>query len=375
MYKPMPTQIEDRDKMLAYRHALLWAEAGTGKTITAIDAFKEGGFQKQIVLVPMIGLSMWHNELKTDLGHSRVHVIRGGRGAMYQAQSKVLGGGGADAIVTTYDLCRNKNVADLLRKFAFKFDGVQAILDEAQAAKNPESGRGKAVYGPDGLGYCTFMECVDDAHVMSGDFVMNYSVDWYPHLKFARPDLLAHYNVDTYQKFMDTFCVVERKRHHPRQQVVKPRPVGDRNEDFLIRLLSDAKVIRRTLAEVEPHLPPVTHRMVDVDVSKVPAIKVKGMTDEQFVAALNNADSELAKIRRLLGIAKAKSVAEYAAEQKPPLLIGAWHRDVVEALSNELFEINPNWVIRTVTGSTSSAERDHIQTGFNDGAVDVIVDV
>jgi len=372
-YEPMPTQIEDRNKVLEYNHAILWAEAGTGKTITAIDAFKVGGYKKMIVIAPKIALTMWHNELRKHLGFKRVQVIRGGRGAMFKQIAKTLGGGGADAIVTTFDLCRNKNVAELLRKFAFQFDGVFCVLDEAQAAKTPDSGRTQAIYGTHQDGQYTFLECVDDALIMSGDFVMAYSNDWFVHLKFARPEILKHYGVETYQKFMDKFCVVERKRHHPKQQVVKPRPVGDRNTDTLIRLLKDCKVIQRTLAEVEPNLPPVTYRHVDVGVSKVPKVKVSGMTDEQFLSALQNPDSELAKIRRLLGLAKVDEFCEYAAGQKPPLLIGAWHTDVVAAIKDALQEHQPNWVVREVTGATSTQDRDHIQEGFNIGTVDVIV--
>ena len=371
MYEPMPTQIEDRDKVLTYQHAILWAEAGTGKTITAIDAFKVGGYNKMIVLAPKLALTMWYEELREHLGFKRVQVIRNGR--MHKMEARVLGGDGVDAIVTTFDLCRNEKVAELLRKFAFKYDGVYAVLDEAQACKTPDSGRSIAVYGQQQDGKYTFLECVDDALLMSGDFVMNYSNDWYTHLKFARPDIMAHYGCDTYEKFMNMFCVVERKRHHPRQQIVKPRAIGDRNSDLLIRLLTDCAVIQRTLDEVEPHLPPATHRLVDIGVSRVPKADIKGMTDAQFVAALNNPDSDLAKIRRLLGLSKVDEFAEYAAEQTPPLLIGAWHRDVIAGIVAAIQDLAPNWVVKEVTGSTSTVDRDHIQAGFNNGSVDVIV--
>ena len=58
-YTPTWHQKEDSDKMLETEHAFLWDDAGTGKTIKALEAFRKGGYDRGVVLCPKLALTMW----------------------------------------------------------------------------------------------------------------------------------------------------------------------------------------------------------------------------------------------------------------------------------------------------------------------------
>jgi SNF2 family DNA or RNA helicase len=390
-YEPTPHQIEDSDAMLEYADALLWADAGTGKTVTAMEAIRKGGFEKVIVICPKLAVSMWKEELEKHLGI----VVKAKTSGSF---AKGEGLHYADALVTTFGIARSwffKKDKALSKVFSdFRCGGVNAhknkdtwrgyengyktvvIIDEAHNLKSIDAKQTMAVfgdllvYGPNHIK--TPFDCVvSPAHSvwqLTGTPVTRYYDDLYTQLKSARPEILTHFGVDTYKKFVDKFC----KTKFVRDGYGKHRKVvcGNTNYALLERLLEACCVIRRTLDEVVADLPPITHRIVDVDYKNVPNISVKDL--DNLIRELNNPDSEMAKIRHLLGNAKVPGVVEYIKEYgRRPLLLGVWHTDVGDAYYDALSKVF-NTVV-TVRGSTPDTERDLIRERFNNGQIDCIV--
>ena len=368
MYDPMPHQVEDSNHLLEYQHGLLWADPGTGKTVTAMEGYRKGGYDGMIVICPKIALDMWAEEVQKHLGLT-YWVFRSGR-----IPKGFWGFSRVRCLITTFDLA--KNFDDLFYDFYSYFrtpdkrSRILGIIDEAHRCKSPTAKRTKAILGPQFKLYGGVLEHCEDVWQLTGTPATSHVNDLYTQLCAARFDLLKHFKVETYDNFVAEFCTTELRRYSkfgPPTRVI----TGSKNLDKLERLLEACRVVRRKLSDVWDDMPGVTYRKMHIDLSE----KVEGignMTDKEIAAALNDPDSPMAKIRRLLGAAKVKGIADYCEEfAMKPTLIGLWHRDAIESLRHEL--IAKGQKVRTVTGSTPDREREVIKNQFNEGTIDFLV--
>lgn len=371
-YNPLPHQDEDSNAMLEFHNALLWADPGTGKTLTAMEAALRGGYKKLVVLCPPIAISMWVEEL-------RKHMAPG-----YYAYARRLGmpppkkhaAMNADAFITTYSLAEKHSrfIKDFIS--GRPNEGIERpksalIMDEAHFIKNREAKRTKAILGPFSTGGDgTLAGEFTDVWQLTGTPITRYSDDLWTQLMCACPEIMAAHGAETYQKFLDKFCRVKYVQYTPRS----PRRLvvaGNKNMDALQKLLADAGAIRRRLEDVVENLPAITHRVIDIPVTKVETVNALSPKE---VKHLDNPNSGLSKVYRLLGMAKAEGVAKYVSEfGRRPVLVGYWHTTVREAIREELEKLNPNWVIEVVSGQTPPDKREEIRERFNAGEIDVLL--
>lgn len=379
---PAPHQVEDSDALLEYEHGFLWADPGTGKTLTAIEGFRKGGYRRMVVICPKIAVEMWHENLTTQLGMKYVQPIRSGR---LPKRCLTKDGRGrppiqmADALIVSEGVITNKNVQGIIRDFALQCDirskkptdekePCLLVVDESHYFKSVTAKRAQALHGVrsnliGGIAYY-----FTDVWQLTGTPITRHADDLFMQLHAYRKDILKHYNVETYQKFTDKFCVQKMKKfapHMPARLVV----TGSRNQQLLAQLLKDCRVIRRRLRDVIDGLPPLTERVIEVGYKNVENVHFKNPTD--LIRELNKPDSHAAKVRRQLGIAKVHDIAEYILEHgDKPVLIGYWHTDVRMELIAALEE---HGTIAVISGSTGPKEREDIIAKFNMGLIDYLI--
>lgn len=379
-YIPTPHQVDDSNDLLEYEHGFVWADPGTGKTVTAMEAFRKGKFDRMLVICPKIAVSMWVEEIVKHLEIARedIRIIRSSRMPKGKTKPFYL----CKVLITTVDLAGKSEVGAMIRDFAwgkdssgFKYDRDKkpnsvAILDEAHAFKTPTAKRTQAVHGRlvgDGVGGL-LLGNYEDVWQLTGTPITRHADDLFIQLAPYRREILKAYNVETYDKWVNEFCVVQHKRFTPNgrlQRVI----TGSKNERKLKAVLESCKVIRRKLSDVVDDLPPITYRDFTTDARGVKGVQIKDQTD--LIRELNKPDSHVATVRRLLGIAKAADVAAYLTEYgRKPVLVGTWHREVTEELMKWL---EPEHKVAKIDGSTSGAARTQIIKDFNNGRIDFLL--
>ena len=188
------------------------------------------------------------------------------------------------------------------------------------------------------------------------------------------------------ERFQLKYCVRQRRRVKTKygREVEIQTVVGSRNLDQLNELIFGGDkplAVRRTIQEVHDAMPPLTFNTLQIGLTQSDELKeamktIKGMSITQIAQQLTSSDTHLATLRRLLGIAKVPAAAEVIAERiaddpSTPVLVGAWHREVIDALADALADRKLS--IRRLTGSTSSPRREQIISDFNKGWIDGLV--
>ena len=181
-------------------------------------------------------------------------------------------------------------------------------------------------------------------------------------------------------RFRLRYCITQKKKFSAAQRFPIEVTVGNRNTDELNGLLFGGMAVRRELAEVWAAMPPLTINRLDVQLDLDPELKqmLKSM-DKQ---SLNEIREDIAKneehistMRRKLGVAKVKhSVSEIVDRIEAgikPILVGAWHTDVIDSLIAEL--VDRSLDVGCIDGRVSGDLRDQMVVKFNDGTLDVLV--
>ena len=145
-----PFQIEGVKRLISNTAFLLADEMGTGKTVMTSVALRlllqQGRIHRVLVICPKSILSVWRRHLRDWAKPLSVVVISKGKAARQMAWKAP-----AHVYVTTYDAVRNDCTNGFSLKYSPNHPAAQAggfdaiVLDEAQAVRNPASGRSKAV--------------------------------------------------------------------------------------------------------------------------------------------------------------------------------------------------------------------------------------
>ena len=350
MLTPLPTQIEDADFLVRQRRGCLFSEPGTGKTLTALEAWKQVG-GRLVVVAPPIALGMWAKNIEDHCG-KKAQRIKSGKDKIDH---------GAEAYVMSYAMAG---------KFDLQPDVL--VLDEADALKTLSSERTKAVFGV----RCKMDDClamnVPYVWFLTGTPIRRYADDLYPVLQALWPDHLQEYfGISSLTAFQNKFCVTQLRRFHPRQPM-KATVIGNKNEDQLRDFIYGNKIaVRRTMADVAAYMPPLTIRQVTVDYDN--SEELREATGEAVYAG--ETDPIMAKARRLLGVAKANYVAEYVydvwGQLTCPMLVLYWHKDVGTALADYFAGKDLN--VRKIDGATSQDKRAEAEAVFNAQDCDILL--
>lgn len=347
---PLPTQVADAAYLVRKKRACLFSEPGTGKTLTALEAWKQVG-GKLVVVAPPIALRMWQTNIAEHCGVN-VQRIKTGRDKIDLS---------AEAYVLSYSLAG---------KFDLKPDVL--VLDEADALKTLNSERTKAIFGKN----CGMKDCLaaDVPYVwfLTGTPIRRYADDLYPVLRaLFRDEMAKELTVTSVEGFRGLFCVSQLRRFHPRQPATWT-VIGNKNEDRLREFIYGNEIaVRRTIHDVAAYMPPLTIRTVTVDYDNND--ELKEATGEAVYAG--EQDPIMAKARRLLGVAKSRAVADYVFETwqqlSCPVLVLYWHKDVGNALAG--YFAQRDLVVNKIDGATSAADKQRYEDAFNAQESDILL--
>lgn len=347
---PLKTQVEDAAFLVRQKRACLFSEPGTGKTLTALEAWKQVG-GKLVVVAPPIALRMWQKNIAEHCG-AVAQRIKTGKDKIDPT---------ADAYVLSYSLAGKLPLTpDVL------------VLDEGDALKTLSSERTKAIFGT----RCGMRDCLaegaDYIWMLTGTPIRRYADDMYPVLKALFPDLLAkELGVTSLESFRQMFCVSQLRRFHPRQPATWT-VIGNKNEDDLRSFIYGNDIaVRRTIQDVAAYMPPLTIRTVTVDFDNND--ELREATGEAIDAG--ETDAIMAKARRLLGVAKADHAAEYVIDiwkqLTCPVLVLYWHKDVGSRLQT-LFE-REDMTVHKIDGATSAKDKQKAEDAFNAQECDILL--
>lgn len=358
----MPDQVVDAQLMADGGDLPNYSKAGTGKTLSTLEAFKLAGHQRGLVLCPQIALQMWEEEIKDWVGAS-VKVLRKGSDLP----------NGEDFIVTTFDLAGRSLRRDLYSEFS---DGA-LILDEAHALRRRDSKRTIAVFGEKSDGVGGFMEQFDQVWSLTGTPIMRHHDDLWSQLRPLFPWVLDHYWSLEFEDFVRNFCAVKMKKFHARM-APKLSVIRSQNEPIINKILyKDIGAIRRIAASGLPELAIKEYSPKLGVITSEYARLVNKMTEQDLLKALIAEDEDeehsMQHIWQAVTLAKVKSVSEYleALATDSPILVGVWHNSVGESYMQELQKMGLR--VARVYGATPQGKREEIRNMFNAGELDALV--
>lgn len=363
MRKLMQIQVEDSDRMASEGDLPNYSLAGTGKTLSTLEAFKKAGHKRGLVLCPPIAVAMWEEEIQNWLG-ADVQVLKNGGTTIRKD---------ADFVVCAFDTAKGAQ-----RPYIYKaFNEGALILDEAHYLRRHESKRTCAVFGDYTDGAGGFSEKFDQVWSLTGNPIYRHHDDLWSQLVPLFPDVLDQYGCLEYEDFVRNFCVSKLKQHN-KHMAPKLTIIRSQNEPIINKILyKDIGAIRRKEAPELPEL--IESRLfpqlgvIDSEYAKL----VKSMSEQDLLKALvsSNDDDEymMQQIWQAVALAKVKSASEYIAEcvKTAPVLVGVWHSSVGEAYLDMLTKMGVN--AKRVYGATPQREREAIRDAFNAGNIDVII--
>jgi len=359
----LPHQTEDAAFLAARRFAGNFSGMGSGKTLSALAAVGLVMPAVTIVVCPPIAMDMWKREAE-DFLSVEAQILKTGKTRIDLSMRTVL--------IMSYAIA-TKRVEELKKIRA----GV-LILDESHACKSIKAQRTKALIGGAGLA-----QTVDHTWCLTGTPSTRWNDDLFSFLINAdKHRLQDKIGSLTMERFQLRYCVTQKKKFSRFQRYPTVVTVGNRNTEELHDMLfnGDPIAVRRELKEVWAQMPPLTINRLTVKLDM--SAELKAMLDEiknqsvaQISQQIQNDGPALATLRRELGMAKVKaSVSEIVDRCEAgagPLLIGAWHTSVIDALAIALTK--KELKVGILDGRTPANKRQALQDAFNGGELDVLV--
>tara|TARA_R110000851_G_scaffold174949_6_gene321191 strand:- start:3013 stop:4371 length:1359 start_codon:yes stop_codon:yes gene_type:complete len=339
---------------------------GTGKTITALEAAKQVGNRRMLVIAPPIALPMWHAEATAYLGRE-AQILSTGSTAIRMF---------ASILVVSYAIATTR-AAELIDWVA---DGV-LICDESHALKSPTAKRTSAI-----LGWRGIASSAAYSWMLTGTPITRWNDDVFAFL--CNADLAGvreRLGGITLEKFRLKHTI-RQKRQFAGARFPVDMVVGNRNTELLGEWIYSSDngrgaplALRVDLKEVFENMPPLTvnryNIKLEVDAELRAALKaMETMSVADIASKLASKEPALATVRRQLGVAKVKAAAAEIAERiesGESVLVGAWHTDVIDALEQILSDRGYRCV--TLDGRTSATKKRNLTTAWNTGQLDVLV--
>jgi SNF2 family DNA or RNA helicase len=325
-----------RDFLASRPHALLADQMRVGKTPQAILACEAVRSRRTLVVCPAIAVPQWKREFSRwapDLN---------------------------PATVVSYERARR----DVAALSAIDWDVL--IPDEAHFAKNPESGRTKAIFGKGGLGWSA-----KRIWPLSGTPAPNHAAELWPMMRaFGVVGL-------TYNEFAARYCTIQQ----PGFKITGTR--SDRIPE--LRELLSRFMLRRTRAEVAPDLPDVDLELLFLkpDWSGLGALDMVALEDRLLnipedarLAYLESQFESLAELRNATAAAKAPALADAVIEDINGKLLDqtvvfGWHIKPLELIVERLSSAGISAAL--LTGSATPRQKERVQEDFEAGRVQVVV--
>ena len=358
--KLLPHQIADARFLADRTVAGCFNGMGTGKTRIALEALIVAEVLRAVIIGPPISLRMWAAEASDHMGCSPQILSKGSTKIDPQA----------DVLICSYEIA-TKRQHELMAWARGPLMGRRAALicDESHALKTLTAKRTKAILGEGGLA-----EAFEHSWFLTGTPVTRWSDDLYAFLCRAAPkELTRKIGRLTPDRFNLRYCITQ-QRLYPGARRPKTVVVGSRNHDELGEILATCAT-RRTLDDVWKDMPPITYTRLPVEVSGAWDKELAKMTMAQIEDALVDPEQPLATARREMGLALVDTAAEFITDRADSgsgaLLVGAWHREVIDAMTEQL--LVKGLRVAKLDGRTPQAEKTRLQDRFNAGELHVLV--
>lgn len=316
-----PHQVSGAAWLASRRHALLADEMRVGKTLTALEAAKQIGARRIVVVCPAVARFNWARNIEAHLGR-RPQVL-------FRRKDEPA----ADVVVTSYDLAA-----------AAKRPWDVAIFDESHYLRRCPAGRTKVVLGKEGL-----IHGAERAWFLSGTPAINHYGELWPIL------YVCGIYPGSYEQFIHEFCVVS---YGPYELQIR----GSKNHAAL-RELVGGFMLRRKLSEVAPELPPVQLDEYTIEMPREagpldsPELRAALLAPDPM-AALEAAAPAAASLRRHIGLAKVAQVVDLVRQEldgnAEKIVLFTYHREVLARLTRALAGFNP----ATIAGGDTPARRE-----------------
>jgi|ETNvirnome_2_300_1030623.scaffolds.fasta_scaffold01680_5 SNF2 family DNA or RNA helicase len=358
-------QIEDARFLAERKFAGNFSGMGSGKTLTACEAFRLTDTTLGVIICPPIARTMWKRVFEAHTGFS-AQIVATGRAPLDDT---------ADVYIMSYEIA-TKRKDELRTLLANPLRTSVLICDESHALKSTKAKRTKAILGRGGV-----CEGADHTWCLTGTPVTRWNDDIFPFMvRAANGALKDKIGKIDMEHFNLRYCVVQ-KRQFPGARFPTKLTVGNRNTEELNEMLfAGGLAVRRELADVWAEMPPLTTTRLTVQLETTPELKallkeLEEKTQKQIEQGMARNDESLSRTRRLLGMAKVKHSASEIIDRveagSKPILVGAWHTDVIDALKARLIE--KGVTVAVIDGRTSSTMRDCYQDDFNAGRLDVLI--
>ncbi len=327
---PAPYQIVGRDFLASRRHALLADEMRVRKSRQAIMAAQKVLAEDILVVCPAIAVPHWRREFS-----------RWWEGEWQN-----------EPLVLSYDRMR-RSWPELSQQ---RFD--VAIVDECHFAKSPEAQRTKLVYGKNGLGWIS-----ERLWALSGTPATKHAGELWPMLR-----AFGVVNMD-YDGFVNYYCTVNKFT----LQITGTKP----DKIHEVRALLAKVMLRRTRKEVAPEMPAIDFQFLEVEPESQADIDLpKGLSEAQLAQWLEDNGKTDRQDRIAVADAKVLPLAkeiDFNLQNKllRQTVVFGWHTEPLEHLCRLLN--NTGIRAELLTGKTSSAQRERVQTNFKLGLTDVVV--
>lgn len=277
-------------------HFLLAWEPGCGKTRPLLEAGKDG---RQLYICPAaIRFQVAEEAIRYGARvQETVQVLRNGKDKLRPD---------AELVICSYDLMAAPPVWKQL--FAAEWDSL--VLDEGHMLKTPSAKRTRAVYGFKADSTGALFRRAKRVWVATGTPIMNDPSEIWTHVSRLFPEAkgdcrtLSHW-IERYCQYIDT--------------PYGPKIFGVKNLDELKeKLAPNMSRLRKT--HVLKDLPPLlvdtfTVEPRDIDLTDVPMDALEELErllreDSDAITAITSLSVPLSTLRRRIGLAKAKAVAE-----------------------------------------------------------------
>lgn len=313
-------------------------DAGLGKSAISIAVAKEIGARRILVICPATVRLVWQKELALWWPDSPPVVIVDG--ALPQVNEAIF--------VVNYDkLSLSNSKVDYLQEL-MGFAGTQPfdlmIVDEAHALKNPKSKRTVAVF-------THLMPLTKKVVALSGTPAPNHAGELYAPICALAPQLLLRPSgaLMSQISFENRFCEVEEKYIGAGKTV--RQIVGSKNLNEL-RDMIRTFMLRETKKRVLQELPPLQFTETPIALTRDSyQLVTEGnasfadLSDDEFLALLRGGDEHVARIRKLIGLAKVEPCGEFIlnelSDNRRKAIVWAEHHDVIDALMEKLAELSP----------------------------------
>lgn len=358
-FSPLPHQITDADFLAQRKVAGCFNGMGTGKTRTALMAAAQVQADRIVIVGPPISLHMWKAEAEDHLGLT-AQVLK-------SSSTKI--DRNAQVLVVSYAIATT-NAAHL---FDWAHVGKTSVLicDESHALKSTSAKRTKAILGKGGL-----INAFAHAWFLTGSPITRWNDDAIPFLFRACPDVIkAKIGELTIDRFVRRYCVTQ-KRQFNGARFPTTMIVGSRNEAEIGEIMAGVAT-RRTLREVASSMPALTTSRLEITPTGISHLTkaLDGMTLREVEEKLASGEEHLATLRRELGLSMIKDAAEHILQTKEvtdgALLVGAWHREVIDGL---LAAVRATGLrAEKLDGTTNANRKVALQEAFNAREIDVLI--